>query len=124
LYQGIKTRVISGIQKGIQSHFPAEIVLTGHSMGGSIAYLLCIDLLSDKDLLPFDIKMQVAVFGSPRTGDAELVRYFRELVASYRERKGKDDDFKEYSVKGYNDGKNGRNLLLSTASPFRVNNSA
>jgi len=104
LYQGIKTRVIAGIQKGVEGHFPTEIVLTGHSMGGSIAYLLCIDLLSDKDLLSFDIKLQVAVFGSPRTGDADLVSYFRELIASYRKRKGKDNDFKEYSVKGYNDG--------------------
>jgi len=110
LYQGIKTRIIAGIQKGVEGHSPAEIVLTGHSMGGSIAYLLCIDLLSDKDLLSSDIKLQVAVFGSPRTGDADLVSYFRELIASYRKRKGKDNDFKEYSVKGYNDGKHRRNL--------------
>jgi putative lipase involved disintegration of autophagic bodies len=49
LYQGIKTGVITGMQKGFDGHSPAEIVLTGHSMGGSIAYLLCIDLLSDEN---------------------------------------------------------------------------
>lgn len=107
LYQGIKTKVIAGIQKGVEDHSPAEIVLTGHSMGGSIAYLLCIDLLSDEDFWSLDVKVQVAVFGSPRTGDSDLVSYFRELIAVYRKRKGEDSHFKEYAVKGYNDGKHG-----------------
>jgi predicted lipase len=107
LYQGIKIKVIAGIKKGVEGHSPAEIVLTGHSMGGSIAYLLCIDLLSDEDLLSFDVRVQIAVFGSPRTGDSDLVSYFHELIALYRKRKGNDNHFKEYAVKGYNDGKHG-----------------
>jgi pimeloyl-ACP methyl ester carboxylesterase len=109
LYQGIKTRVIAGIRKGFEGHSPTEIVLTGHSMGGSIAYLFCIDLLSDEDLRSFDVRVQVAVFGSPRTGDSDLVSYFQELVTLYRRRKGNDNHFKEYAVKGYNDGKHGYN---------------
>ena len=109
LYQGIKPRVIKAIQKGVKSHSPAEIVLTGHSMGGSIAYLLCIDLLSQEDFQSFDVRMQVAVFGSPRTGDSDLISYFHELIALYRKRKGNDNHFKEYAVKGYNDGKHGYN---------------
>ncbi|KAF8966632.1 Alpha/Beta hydrolase protein [Flammula alnicola] len=104
LYEGIKGPAITGIRKGVVDHSPAELVLTGHSMGGSICYLLCMDLLADESLLPsHDMKMRIAVFGSPRTGDANFVDYYHELVASFRQRQGYHS-FKEYSLKGYNDG--------------------
>ncbi|KDR80354.1 hypothetical protein GALMADRAFT_223234 [Galerina marginata CBS 339.88] len=102
LYQGIKPQVLTAILKGIAIHSPLELILTGHSMGGSIAYLLCIDLLASDDFPP-NIRLKIAVFGSPRTGDASLVEYFRDLVASFRKKEG-EIPFKEYSVKGYNDG--------------------
>ncbi|KAJ3512710.1 hypothetical protein NLJ89_g3362 [Agrocybe chaxingu] len=74
LYQGIKTELMLGIGKGLAEHPATELILTGHT-----------------------------VFGAPRTGDAALVTFFRELVCTYRQRFG-ENAFKEYSVKGYNDG--------------------
>ncbi|KAF8155574.1 Alpha/Beta hydrolase protein [Crassisporium funariophilum] len=102
LYQGVKTQALQAIQKGLSDHSVKELVLTGHSMGGCIAYLLCMDLLAE-DLIADGLKLQIAVFGAPRTGDSDLVEYYQDLVASYRERQGRDA-FREYSVKGYNDG--------------------
>ena len=105
LYQDIKTQAITGIQKGVADYPVREIVLTGHSLGGSIAYLLCLDLLADHQIwLKNHINIKVVSFGPPRTGDAALVEYFQELSTSYQKAHGQDA-FKEYSVKGYNDGR-------------------
>jgi len=107
LYQDIKAQAITEIQKGIADHPVREVVLTGHSMGGSIAYLLCLDLLADHQmwLKNLNINIKMAVFGSPRAGDVALVEYFRELSASYQKTHVQGQDaFEEYSVKGYNDG--------------------
>lgn len=95
MYQGLKDQLLPAVEKAITDHSPTEVVLTGHSMGGSIAYLLCMDLL-----LSTDLNLKIAVFGAPRTGDAALVDYYRDLVASFR----KTHSFKDYSVKGWNDG--------------------
>lgn len=105
LYQDIKAQAVAGIQKGVADYSVREIILTGHSMGGSIAYLLCLDLLADHKtwLTNLNINIKVAAFGLPRTGDTALVEYFQELSFSYQEAQGQDA-FKEYSVKGYNDG--------------------
>lgn len=111
LYQGLKSQLLAGIQKGISEHSPTELVLAGHSMGGSISYLLCMDLLDDQNLLPDNLKIQMAVFGVPRSGDSHLVNNFRSLVEAFQGRSGKL--FKEYSVKGYNDG---LYLLISLSS--------
>ncbi|KAF9568263.1 alpha/beta-hydrolase [Agrocybe pediades] len=96
LFQGIKERTLNSIRQGIKVHSPVELVLTGHSMGGSLAYLLCMELLTDDVYLRTSIPLALAVFGAPRTGDEKLVTYFHELVQGR--------PFKEYSVKGYNDG--------------------
>jgi predicted lipase len=106
IYKDIKAQAITAIQKGVADHLVREIVLTGHSMGGSIAYLLCLDLFADhqKWLKDMNINIKVVAFGLPRTGDATLVDYFHELSLSYQKVQGQDT-FKEYSVKGYNDGR-------------------
>ncbi|KAF9528622.1 Alpha/Beta hydrolase protein, partial [Crepidotus variabilis] len=103
LYQGLKQSLVSGVRKGLADHSPMEVVVTGHSMGGSIAYLFCIDLLSSDDILPPNMKLTVASFGAPRTGDKQLVQYFRNLVTIFLGKWGVNS-FQEYSVKGYNDG--------------------
>ncbi|RDB29816.1 Mono- and diacylglycerol lipase [Hypsizygus marmoreus] len=107
LYKGIKPLMFDAIRKGIREHDVDELVVTGHSMGGSISYLLCMDLLStdgtpNSPLSP-GLKLKLAVFGSPRTGDAKLVGYWRELITAYRKSYG-PDHMTEYSVKAYNDG--------------------
>ncbi|KAF8148495.1 Alpha/Beta hydrolase protein [Pholiota molesta] len=104
LTEGISSRALASIQRGIAEHSPREVVLTGHSMGGSVAYLLCAELLAEKNqVLSPEQKLKIAVFGCPRTGDAKFVNYFRGLVASFRKRRG-DEAFQEYSTKAYNDG--------------------
>ena len=103
LYHGIKNKLLGGIQKGFEEHSPLELVLTGHSMGGSLAYLLCMDIFADKDAWRPSVSLKLAVFGVPRTGDAGLVQYFRTLADDFRHTWGRDN-FKEYSVKGFNDG--------------------
>jgi predicted lipase len=106
LYQDIKAQAITGVQKGVVDYLVQEIVLTGHSMGGSVAYLLCLDLLAEHQmwLKESNINVKVAAFGSPRTGDAALVEHFQELSLSYQKSRGLDA-FTDYSVKGYNDGR-------------------
>ena len=105
IYKDIKAQAITAIQKGVADYMVREIVLTGHSMGGSIAYLLCLDLFADhqKWLKDLNLNIKVVTFGAPRTGDAALVDYFQELSLSYQKVQGQDS-FKEYAVKGYNDG--------------------
>jgi len=105
LYKGIRIKVMDAIRNGLRKHKVAELVITGHSMGGSVSYLLCMDMLAgfDPDLLPSGMKLKLAVFGSPRTGNERLVQYWEELSEAYRARYGKDA-FVEYSVKAHNDG--------------------
>lgn len=102
LFRGIQSPVLAGIRRGMAEHSPRELVLTGHSMGGSVACLLLTELLAhENQLLPAHV--QIAVFGCPRVGDAKFVKYYRSLVALFRERRG-TEMLKEYSIKAYNDG--------------------
>ncbi|KAH8103960.1 Alpha/Beta hydrolase protein [Cristinia sonorae] len=102
LYRGLKDMLLQGIREGIERYQPSEVVVTGHSMGGSVAYLLCLDLLLAENASMFsnNVALSVVVFGAPRTGNAKLVEYFHSLVKSFRE----EHTFTEYSIKGYNDG--------------------
>lgn len=107
LYNGVKASILSGLIKGLERYDVKELCITGHSMGGSVAYLLCLDLLAangDHALqLPFDLRVKLAVFGVPRTGDFKLVKYWQELIAE-RQKVNGPQSFIEYSVKGFNDG--------------------
>ena len=94
------------IWHAIEERHPAGLILTGHSMGGSLAYLLLLDLLAEelsrKCSILSTLALHIAVIGAPRAGDADLVDYFHSLVQQYRERFKLD--ITEYSVQGYNDG--------------------
>ena len=103
LYRGVRDEALRAIERGLSEHDVSELVLTGHSMGGSVSYLLCLDLLSGHLLAQHKPKLKVVTFGAPRTGEADLVKYFRDLVDSYRQTHV-PDAFTELAVKGYNDG--------------------
>ncbi|EAU89653.2 hypothetical protein CC1G_02542 [Coprinopsis cinerea okayama7 len=104
LYTGIADRVKTELKALINFHSPDEIIITGHSMGGAVGYLLLLDILSDQGLLPpSPPAIKLATFGTPRVGDAALVSHFHNTVAEYTSRHG-DQSFIEYSVRGYNDG--------------------
>ncbi|KAF6764099.1 Alpha/Beta hydrolase protein [Ephemerocybe angulata] len=126
LYQGLEARLKSALRQALEFHGGDvdEVVLTGHSMGGAVAYLLGIDLLSDSltsasstptpgaNLDPIllmgneagqRITLKLVTFGMPRAGDKELVDHFRSLVDQYQEKVG-TERFVEYSIRTYNDG--------------------
>ncbi|TFK26085.1 alpha/beta-hydrolase [Coprinopsis marcescibilis] len=100
LYLGLKSQVKSVLE----ANDITELVLTGHSMGGAVAYLLCIDILSEGH---FTFKsppvIKLVTFGLPRVGDSTLVFHFRGLADQYRDKHGWDS-FSEYSVRAFNDG--------------------
>jgi hypothetical protein len=102
-YQGIKIPAAAGIEQGLNDNDVEELVITGHSMGGAISYLLMLDILSSTMPIPSNVKLKIVVFGAPRLGDLAFVEYWREQVRGHRERYGQSS-LEEYSVKGYNDG--------------------
>ena len=88
-------------------------------MGGSLAYLLLLDLLSEE--LPRNqsilsaLKIYIAVMGAPRTGDAKLADCFQSLLRQFREKFKLGPTFlTEYSIQGYNDG-----ILISSVKSAR-----
>ncbi|KAJ8081874.1 hypothetical protein PM082_007720 [Marasmius tenuissimus] len=103
LYTGLRSFILDSIRKGLAEQDVTELVVTGHSMGGAMSYLLLLELLTPNDIVPPSLCIKLAAFGAPRVGDANLGNYWQELCQEYRNSNGVDS-FKEYSVKAYNDG--------------------
>jgi len=106
IYEGVKKRALEGIEKGMREHKVKELVVTGHSLGGAIASLLALDLLTSEDvpsMLLDGVALKIVGFGSPRAGNAELVAVWQDAVKRRREKEG-EDSVKEYLVKAYRDG--------------------
>ncbi|KAG7448764.1 alpha/beta-hydrolase [Guyanagaster necrorhizus] len=103
LYKGVRDSVYVGIAKGFQEHEVKELVITGHSMGGAVSYLLMVDALTQKINIPPDVRLKHVSYGAPRVGDASFVKYWRELVSKHREVYG-ESSMVELCVKAYNDG--------------------
>jgi hypothetical protein len=119
LYKGLRPFILDGLRKGFHEHADAtELVITGHSMGGAVSYLLCLDLLSKTEVIP-NIPVKLVVFGAPRPGDEKLVKYWQELVEGYRKKNENESFFQEYCVKAYNDGEQSLFLLQSIHS-YRI----
>ncbi|KAF5386473.1 hypothetical protein D9757_005928 [Collybiopsis confluens] len=108
LYKGIRPFVLDGLRKGFEAHGDEgiqELVVTGHSMGGAVSYLLLLDqLLVSNDILRPNLPIKLVVFGAPRPGDSHCAEYYRELIDKYRKENGGESAFTEYLVKAYNDG--------------------
>ena len=105
MYKGVRTELLDALAKGLREKEVAELVITGHSMGGALSYLLALDLLLPGRVeLPAGLPVKLAVFGAPRCGNEKLVQLWLDLVKDYRAKNG-DESFKELSVKAYNDGK-------------------
>jgi surfactin synthase thioesterase subunit len=101
LYQDIAKDLTETLQAEIRNQSPQELIITGHSMGGSVSYLLCMDLLEKhSEILP--AKVCLATYGAPRTGNSALVQHYRTLVEAFKSKEG--STFEEYSIKAYNDG--------------------
>ena len=105
LYKGCRPQALAGIRDGLQQHEVLEVVITGHSLGGALASLLALDLVtapSLQSLLPPNVGLKIVGYGSPRVGNPKLVQVWREALAAQRE---KGRQVQEYLVKAYNDGK-------------------
>ncbi|KAK7044856.1 triacylglycerol lipase [Favolaschia claudopus] len=105
LYKGIKALALEAVVAGLAQHADvSEFVVTGHSMGGAVAYLFLIDVFRDEALLPIGaVPVKLVVFGVPRSGNEELAQFWTELLESRRAKYG-EASITEYSVKAYNDG--------------------
>ncbi|KAF7319740.1 Triacylglycerol lipase [Mycena kentingensis (nom. inval.)] len=106
LYKGMREQAVEGLRKGLREYEVEEVCVCGHSMGAAVSQLFLLEALRDESegRLPLDgVRVRYVGFGGPRSGTKELVRYWQELVAQWRERNG-EDSFVEYSVKMYNDG--------------------
>ncbi|KAG6915511.1 hypothetical protein DXG01_011136 [Tephrocybe rancida] len=107
LYNGLKLALDDALEDALEKHDVSELIFTGHSLGGSISYLACMDFLSADSLHTSararTLSVTLAAFGAPRTGDTKLVEFWKELVAIYRRSHGAEKMI-EYSVRAYNDG--------------------
>ncbi|KIY72671.1 alpha/beta-hydrolase [Cylindrobasidium torrendii FP15055 ss-10] len=103
LYDGLRLKMFAAIQKGFEDYDVEELVLTGHSMGGAISYLLALDILTGIVPISNHPRVKVATFGAPRAGDEALVTYWREIVKTHRATHG-PQSMVELCVKGFNDG--------------------
>ena len=74
-YQAIYQEVVKAIVDTTYKYKTNQIMLTGHSLGG-ISTLLAIDL---KNNYPDYHITSLVTFGSPRMGNSEFVKMFREL---------------------------------------------
>lgn len=108
LYSGVQDLALGTLKRGAEAHDVSEVVITGHSMGGCLAYLFALELLgasaSSRLSLPTGVTLNIAVFGAPRLGNKQFAQIWGECVKDYRHRHG-DDRVKENSVRGYMDGK-------------------
>jgi hypothetical protein len=96
-----------------------DLVLTAHSLGTAISYLFLLDVLHegtspDNELhqecdplpsIPPSVNITIASFGPPRLANPALVEHFHELAREFRERRGREEAFTEWTVIGHNDGK-------------------
>lgn len=104
LYKGISKQALASLMKvSAEGYDVTELVITGHSMGGAVSYLLAIDLLSSPEVLPSGLVLKIAVFGAPRVGNRHLVEFWQTLTSTFRARRGQNA-LVEYAVKAYNDG--------------------
>lgn len=107
LYEGVGPAMLKIVKGALERFEVEEIVLTGHSMGGVLCYLLALDLLVPEagasPSLTNSTRLRIVAFGSPRWANGDMARYWTDTVCTYRAEHG-GDSLLEFSVKGLNDG--------------------
>ncbi|KAH9946636.1 alpha/beta-hydrolase [Amylocystis lapponica] len=103
LYQGCRAQVFEGVRKGLREHDVRELVSVGHSMGGVLAHLFVLDVLSSETPLSPGLLVTVASYGCARFGNAALADRWQEVVEAYKVLNG-NDSVHEYTVRAFNDG--------------------
>jgi predicted lipase len=123
LYQSVSTPALNAIRNALAELDAQELVVTGHSMGGALAYLLAMEIMTSVHALPTGMAIKIVVFGAPRIGNSHLQQYFCDVVHDFKTKNG-DASVKVYSVKAYNDGNEPHSSLQTRLmSPFRCSSS-
>jgi len=119
LYSGVRSRILSELDKALTQYDVEEVVCTGHSMGAVMCHLFALDIIgadtaedTPHSRPPITLPLKLALFGSPRLGNQAFAEHWRRVVA---ERNASGQPVKEYSVMCYNDGQTWR--LQITLAP-------
>lgn len=81
--QSLRDLLISVIHKAIGG--PKKLVVSGHSLGGALGTLLCMDVLTSKDFTDFETdwllrNLRLITFGSPDFADAS---FYVDIIKNY-----------------------------------------
>lgn len=113
LYEGIGPMTLDVVGRALEKFTVEEIVLTGHSMGGVLCYLLVLDMIGARQGTVFKLAsstaLRIVAFGSPRWANEAMAQYWNDTARAYRAEHG-EDSLREYSVKGLNDGESSLDL--------------
>ena len=78
-YDFISKSIRQNVKDLIKDHPTAKILVTGHSLGGSLALLGAVDL--KRELGSIKNQIQIYTFGAPRVGNIEFADYVSHLFA-------------------------------------------
>jgi predicted lipase len=73
--------ILNAVQKGIETYGARKVLVTGHSIGGTIALL---DGLFLTHKLPPSIAVETVTFGQPRVGNSDFASFVDETVSLAR----------------------------------------
>lgn len=65
----------------LKDHAEAEVLVTGHSLGGGLAAFAALDIAA---FIPAQEDLSLYTFGQPRIGDEGLSRYLFEMIPDYK----------------------------------------
>ncbi|KAF8529322.1 alpha/beta-hydrolase [Hysterangium stoloniferum] len=112
MYRGLQASAMQAVKAGLENYGESitEIVVTGHSMGGSLSYFLLLDIMMDTNssgdirrlIGQRRLKLRLVVFGAPRVGNKAFAEYWTKCISDYHG--GDGDMFQEYSLKTNEDG--------------------
>lgn len=76
-YLQVQTAVVTKLKKLTHDHSDAEVLVTGHSLGGALA------LLAALDVSYLGLNPTLYTFGQPRVGDPEFSKHVFKQLAVY-----------------------------------------
>merc|ERR1712070_1184320 len=78
-YNSVRTGTIDAILGKLASNPGAALRVTGHSMGSSMAELMCVDLLANRGVHC----SQLYTYGTPRTGNQDPIPHLPPASFGY-----------------------------------------
>ena len=79
-YVQVQSAVLNKVKQLLNDHVGAEVLVTGHSLGGGLATLAALDIAA---FIPAHEDLSLYTFGQPRIGDEGLSRYLFEMIPNY-----------------------------------------